>query len=107
LKSTCENILSKIQYKNSLSKEDFEVVSGKAGGTDSLGEKFAKENGIKIKEFLAEWNNMNVPVKSIKYRNGKEYNALAGFQRNQKMIDYIKEDGIAILFWDQKLPYRK
>ena len=32
-----------------------EVVSGKAAGVDTLGEEWAEENGIPVKEFPAEW----------------------------------------------------
>ena len=66
-----------------------EVVSGKAQGIDTLGERYAKENNIPIKEFPANWNDLKVEHCIIK-RNayGKEYNVLAGFNRNQDMADY-------------------
>jgi len=33
-----------------------EVVSGGASGADSLGERFAEENGIPLKRFPADWD---------------------------------------------------
>ena len=40
----------------SWSSEITEVVSGKARGVDTMGEQWAKENNITIKEFPADWN---------------------------------------------------
>jgi hypothetical protein len=33
-----------------------ELVSGKASGVDTLGEEYARENGIPVREFPAQWN---------------------------------------------------
>jgi hypothetical protein len=60
----------------------FEVVSGKARGADSLGERYARENDLPIAEFPADWD-----------AHGKK----AGFMRNADMADYA--DG-CIVFWD-------
>lgn len=59
-----------------------EVVCGKAKGADSLGEKWAKENHIQVKEFPADWD-----------RYGKK----AGYVRNEEMGYYCDK---AIIFWD-------
>ena len=59
-----------------------EVVSGCARGVDTLGERWAKENGLPIKEFRADWG-----------RFGRG----AGKYRNSDMADYC--DG-AIILWD-------
>ncbi len=66
-----------------------EVVSGTARGADKLGEKYAKENNIPIKQFPADWDN-----------NGKS----AGFIRNEQMAKYA--DG-CVVFWDGKSPGTK
>ena len=50
-----------------------EVVSGCARGTDKLGERWAKENGIPVKKFPAKWDEL-----------GKD----AGYIRNREMADY-------------------
>ena len=60
----------------------FEVVSGKARGADSLGERYAKENNLPIAEFPPDWDT-----------HGKK----AGFLRNADMADYA--DG-CVVFWD-------
>jgi len=61
-----------------------EVVSGTAKGIDSLGEKWAQEQGIPIKKFPANWN---------------EHGKAAGPIRNGQMADYA--DAL-ILIWDGK-----
>lgn len=59
-----------------------EVVSGKAIGVDTIGEKWAKENNIPIKEFYPDW---------------KKYGKSAGVRRNKEMGDYA--DAL-ICIWD-------
>jgi len=59
-----------------------EIVSGGASGADMLGEHWAKENGIPIKLFPANWN-----------ANGKA----AGPIRNRAMAEYADA---AVCFWD-------
>lgn len=58
------------------------IVSGGAGGADSLGERYARENGLEVERYPADWN---------KYGRG------AGPRRNRQMAevsDYV------ICFWD-------
>ena len=59
-----------------------EVVSGVATGVDTLGERWAKDHGIPVRRFPADWN---------KYGKG------AGPKRNLEMAKYA--DG-AIILWD-------
>jgi len=61
-----------------------EIVCGKARGADSLGERWAREKGIALKEFPANWD-----------LNGKK----AGILRNIEMGDYAD---CLIAFWDGK-----
>ena len=77
-----------------------EVVSGAAKGADSLGEKWAGEHAIPFKQFPARWNAMTQPGCIVKTNDwGKEYNANAGFYRNEEMAKYaeaciaVKADG--------------
>jgi predicted Rossmann fold nucleotide-binding protein DprA/Smf involved in DNA uptake len=66
-----------------------EVVSGKAKGVDSLGERWAIENDITIKEFPAKWNDTKRAGAKIKINDwGKEYDSDAGLVRNEKMAKY-------------------
>ena len=75
LKNSCNDlILQKVS----------EVVSGEARGADSLGEKWATENKIRVTLFPANWN---------------KYGKSAGYKRNTQMADYA--DGL-IAFWDGK-----
>lgn len=59
-----------------------EIVSGKARGVDTMGEQWAKENGIPIKEFPADW---------------KKLGRSAGYRRNEQMRDYA--DAL-VCVWD-------
>lgn len=66
-----------------------EVVSGTANGADKLGERYAIENGIPIKPFPADWNNIERPGANIRVnRYGKKYDASAGYIRNKQMAGY-------------------
>lgn len=79
LKKTCDNLLSRLVSDG----EDIEIVSGTASGADTLGEKYAKEKGYKIKRFPADWS----------------LGAKAGPIRNSQMADYATH---CICFWDNK-----
>jgi hypothetical protein len=61
-----------------------EIVCGEARGADSLGKRWAIENGIQIASFPADWD-----------RYGKE----AGTRRNEEMGNYAD---YVIAFWDGK-----
>ena len=63
---------------------DVEIVCGMARGADSLGEQYAKERGIPIRYFPADWQTL-----------GKS----AGYQRNVQMAAYA--DAL-VAFWDGK-----
>lgn len=78
-----------------------EICSGGANGADSLAEIYAKENNIPIKVFPAEWDNFEEPCNIKNNAQGKPYNALAGFNRNTKIIDYAN---FVVIFWDGKSP---
>lgn len=62
-----------------------EVFSGTANGIDKLGEKWAKDNGIKVKRFPAKWSDISNPNAVIKENQYGKYNAVAGFERNEQM----------------------
>jgi hypothetical protein len=59
-----------------------EVVSGTARGVDSLGERWAEENKIPIKQFKPDWNTL-----------GKS----AGYKRNAEMVEYANA---LVAIWD-------
>lgn len=59
-----------------------EVISGGAKGADSLAARWAKEHGIKLTEFIPDWDGL-----------GKK----AGFIRNE---DIVKAADVVLAFWD-------
>jgi GH18 family chitinase len=60
------------------------VVSGGAIRADSLGARFAKENGLELVEYLPDW---------------AKYGRRAGFVRNELII---KDSDVVYAFWDGK-----
>lgn len=82
--------------------EDIHIVSGGARGADSLGIKWAKLRGKPYTEHLAAWDQINRPGAVVKSRqDGTLFDALAGFNRNQLIID---DSHIIIAFMDPKAP---
>lgn len=62
------------------------VISGGARGSDKLGEQYALKNKLKLEVFEADWDNIDVEDAIVKTNTyGKQYNAKAGFDRNEKM----------------------
>lgn len=59
-----------------------EIVSGGAYGADKMGEKYATEYNIPLKQFLPDWDH---------------YGKGAGLVRNKQMAEYAD---CAIIFWD-------
>lgn len=69
-----------------LDKSQVEIISGGAKGADSLGERYAREFGYKLKRFPANWN---------------KYGKAAGPIRNKEMALYAAEaKGVLVAFWD-------
>lgn len=66
-----------------------EVVSGKAKGVDTLGERWASDNNVPVQPFPAEWNNLKQPGAVVATNSwDKKYNKNAGFYRNGLMAEY-------------------
>jgi hypothetical protein len=81
------SILDYALVKNAIESSGFKisrVVCGKAKGVDSLGERWAKENGVQVDYYPADWD-----------AHGKK----AGFLRNQQMAENAES---LILVWDGK-----
>lgn len=66
-------------------KQNIEIISGCARGTDKLGEVYAAYHRYKIKRFPADWE-----------RFGKA----GGYIRNKQMAKYASPNGGLICFWD-------
>lgn len=64
-------------------EEDIEIVSGGARGVDLLGERYAKEKGYPVKQFIPDWD---------------ELGRGAGYIRNAEMADY---SDACVVFWDR------
>lgn len=60
------------------------IISGGARGADTLGEKYAKDEGFSLEVFPANWN---------------KFGKAAGFKRNEQMAEVA--DAL-IAFWDGK-----
>lgn len=101
------NLLT-IDRENSLYKinrENLEIISGMASGADSLAVQFANNYDLKLIEFPADWDNLEVSPCKIMENSYGRYNALAGHNRNRAMAEYATSDGnfgVLILFWDGK-----
>jgi len=66
-------------------KDDItEVISGGARGVDRLGERFARDHGLPVRQFLANWS---------------KFKKMAGYIRNQEMAQ--NADAL-IAVWDMK-----
>lgn len=63
-------------------KDEIVVVSGKARGADTLGERYAHERGYTVREFPANW---------------ELYGKVAGYIRNEEMAQ--NADAL-VAFWD-------
>lgn len=82
LKRKCDKILSRIT-------KPITIISGSANGADSLGERYANENGYNLYIMPASW---------------KEHGNSAGHVRNRQMADTASA---CITFWDGKSPGTK
>lgn len=77
-------MVSRLDYFLSKVNESIEIVSGKAQGADTLGERYAKEKGYSVKEFYAQWG---------------LYGKGAGYLRNKDMAEYATH---CVCFYDGK-----
>lgn len=64
------------------------VIHGNAPGADSMGRMFARNwLGVPDEPYPADWKDLDAPGAVIKHGKYGPYNAVAGHQRNQRMID--------------------
>lgn len=73
-----------------------EVLCGDARGADKLGEVWAKNNGIPVRHFPADWKDLTAKGAIIKERKNfkgkmEKYNANAGFSRNEDMGEHASK----------------
>lgn len=95
------SILDKLLANKALT-HSIVIVSGKAKGADTLGERYAKERGYQIMEFPADWNTYG---KSAGYRRNVDMannaDALIAFRINNSvgtthMINIAKDKGLLV-----------
>ncbi len=66
-----------------------EVFCGMAPGADSAGWAWAHVNGIPIREFPADWDDISRGFKIKRWGNyAQKYNPRAGLERNTRMAKY-------------------
>lgn len=72
------------------------IISGAADGADTLAVDYAKAKGIPYIEHPAAWDDLSAEPCVVKTNKaGKKYNALAGYNRNQ---DIVNDSDIIIAF---------
>lgn len=97
LKKKCDRVLDKKRKEF-----DIEIVSGKAKGADSLGEKYAELKGYRVKEFPADWDTHGKKAGPIRNGQMADYaDALIAFhdgvsRGTANMIKQAKEKGLAV-----------
>lgn len=65
-------------------------------GPDRFSKEYAQDQGLSYKPFPANWSDMSDPCVRKMGKNGF-YNALAGFKRNQDIVDFAHA---GLSFWD-------
>lgn len=68
------------------------VMQGGASGADHHALTWAMAHKINVESFKADWRNLSHPDAVIVERGDLKYDALAGFRRNQRMLDEGKPD---------------
>jgi hypothetical protein len=72
------------------------IIHGGATGADTLAKEWALAHNIKELPYPADWDDLTQPDALIRVRrDGKRYDARAGFRRNQRMIDEGKPTLVA------------
>jgi hypothetical protein len=89
--SGCRNYKNYVEFKGEMDEffkniraEEIIILSGHCRGTDSMAERYAKENGYKVELYLPDWD---------------KYGRAAGPKRNEQMV---KNMDAGICFWDKK-----
>lgn len=93
---------------DALCRDDL-MIFGDARGVDTGAYEFAVKHKVPHEIWYAEWNKLTAPGAVIRKRqNGSEYNLMAGYDRNQKMIDRAlelsgarRERIYCIAMWDE------
>jgi len=89
-------------YVRSLPR-DTVIVSGAARGVDAVAADEARQLGMKVIEFPADWSvKPDTPSWAIRTNGqGKQYDSRAGMQRNELIVDLADK---VVAFWDGESP---
>lgn len=98
LKTTIDGVLTALSVANN-TKYNPIIISGKAKGADTLGEKYANECGYAIEEYPAKWKDLEATPCKVEYNQYGAYNCLAGMNRNKDMVNV---SDIVFMFHDGK-----
>ena len=82
-------------------KQSLEIISGGCpSGGDAIGKALALKYKLNYIEFPAKWEDLTLKPCIIKKNSaGREYNALAGFNRNR---DIIENCDFVLAFWQNQ-----
>ena len=70
------------------------LIHGAATGVDTLADQWAKDLGIPVEPYPADWDDLSHPDAVIRThrQTRKHYDKMAGVRRNQKMVDESNPD---------------
>jgi len=71
---------------------------GAAAGVDSICGQWAIDNGVTVDAKPADWKNLNAKGAVIRRNVNGEYNARAGHDRNQSMLDDDPKPDYGVVF---------
>lgn len=77
-------VINELINDKEIIEEGLEIISGMARGADAIGVQIAKDNGLKLHEYPANWD---------------LYGKSAGYKRNYEMGNACD---VAVIFWDSK-----
>lgn len=97
---TITDVIAELQYDNATRtkniEKELEVVSTDGHGVAEMTKKFCGIHNIKNTIFKTDWTNMRDGFVSVGYSTaGTEYNKSAKFNRNKKIMEYLKQDPLS------------
>ena len=85
-------VLNIVKYDNR-PKEYVKIISGCARGADTLGERFAKEFGLEVKKFPADWDGLGKRAGYVRNAEMAKLNGrnFIGFEISKEYCDIAEE----------------
>ena len=75
-----------------------ELIEGGASGVDNLCKQWAQLHSIPVRSCPAAWDDLTVPGAVVKQGKHGAYNAVAGHQRNQAMLESEPRPTYGVVF---------